>query len=289
MSRPTRGKCTNVVSLFLRSPTCLKRFRWRMRMSGRVHRLIFTMPCCSCLQWGHFQASSGASWLEKQRGRKAETKLAFKYLTVSQKSLFCVICLQISFPLLFYYILITHTLVQRKPGNSFFLCSWSTRLDFDQDVHLESVAMVTTCAHFSRFPMFTILNTVKWWAVAFSKVMHSNFTKKRWRLFIALLMSHASQIKHSCTFRWHTTTTTILLKKYSVRRKSPQTYGESQKKNTSSACLLYLCKCLHLLSGLQWKKKIIMILCFYLVFIRFRKESTPAICKKEFVYTVKYW
>lgn len=37
------------------------------------------------------------------------------------------------------------------------------------------------------------------------------------------------------------------------------------------------------------EKKIIMILCFYLVFIRFRKESTPAICKKEFIYTVKYW
>lgn len=50
----------------MRSPgsqhTCLKRFRWRMSMSGSVHRLIFTMPCWSCLQWGHFQASSGASW-----------------------------------------------------------------------------------------------------------------------------------------------------------------------------------------------------------------------------------
>lgn len=44
------------------SPTCRKRLRWRIRMSGRVQRLIFTIPCWSCLQWGHFQASSGASW-----------------------------------------------------------------------------------------------------------------------------------------------------------------------------------------------------------------------------------
>lgn len=48
-------------------PTCLKRLRWRISMSGRVHRLIFTMPCCSCLQWGHFQASSGASWNQSVR------------------------------------------------------------------------------------------------------------------------------------------------------------------------------------------------------------------------------
>lgn len=45
-------------------PTCRKRLRWRISMSGSVHRLIFTMPCWSCLQWGHFQASSGASWNE---------------------------------------------------------------------------------------------------------------------------------------------------------------------------------------------------------------------------------
>lgn len=42
--------------------TCLKRFRCRMRMSGRVHRLSLMLPCWSCLQCGHRQASSGASW-----------------------------------------------------------------------------------------------------------------------------------------------------------------------------------------------------------------------------------
>lgn len=41
--------------------TCLKRFRWRMRMSGRVHRLSLMLPCWSCLQCGHRHASSGAS------------------------------------------------------------------------------------------------------------------------------------------------------------------------------------------------------------------------------------
>lgn len=51
--------CTFCSQVF---PTCRKRLRCRMRMSGRVHRLIFTMPCWSCLQWGHFHASSGASW-----------------------------------------------------------------------------------------------------------------------------------------------------------------------------------------------------------------------------------
>lgn len=49
--------------------TCRKRLRWRIRMSGSVHRLIFTIPCWSCLQWGHFQASSGASCKQSERGR----------------------------------------------------------------------------------------------------------------------------------------------------------------------------------------------------------------------------
>lgn len=42
--------------------TCLNLLRCRMRTSGRVQRLSLMRPCCSCLQCGQRQASSGASW-----------------------------------------------------------------------------------------------------------------------------------------------------------------------------------------------------------------------------------
>lgn len=42
--------------------TCRKRLRWTMSTSGSVHRLSVMLPCCSCLQCGQRQASSGASW-----------------------------------------------------------------------------------------------------------------------------------------------------------------------------------------------------------------------------------
>lgn len=54
--------------------TCLKRFRWSMRMSGRVQRLSLMLPCWSCLQCGHLHASSGASWrMWKTAGYKKAT------------------------------------------------------------------------------------------------------------------------------------------------------------------------------------------------------------------------
>lgn len=40
--------------------------------SGSVQRLRLMLPCCSCLQWGQRQASSGASW--KRGWRRSEAQ-----------------------------------------------------------------------------------------------------------------------------------------------------------------------------------------------------------------------
>lgn len=46
--------------------TCRKRFKCMMRMSGKVQRLSVMLPCCSCLQWGQRQASSGANYKQRE-------------------------------------------------------------------------------------------------------------------------------------------------------------------------------------------------------------------------------
>lgn len=77
----SRGRCRyrGITIVWLSWNTCLNLLRWSMRTSGSVHRLSLMRPCCSCLQWGQRQASSGASWnTHSTNQRRSPTTLLIK-------------------------------------------------------------------------------------------------------------------------------------------------------------------------------------------------------------------